>query len=378
MNVWSPSDSLFNQIGYGHGGLSTGNRGNVVFRNIQTGKLQQPYGQPAVPPPGQQFRGQSPFYRTGSGWGAYTHSSFVMGDDNNSFRFTYDKNGAIIGNEWNLSPSAVIGGVAQLNEGKLNSRSDKTTSFDYNFGLYAVAAPFEQFEVKSFTGFGFQSYKMDRYIRNNDVFIGGGAGAGVFGINEHYDSETLGYSFNHSLEFARPFTVSPNFVIRPVAGFEYQNMRQNAFTEQMNEGSSMSWSNSGTNLAGDYLAQGETSGTYGMDFRRMKFSRSLLRIGLNTESYFARGGWQFRAYHVARLAGDRTPVSRQSFSSGSDIFKVRAGDLGNSYAQLGMGSHYWLNQERTATLFMNGDWNFSIINNGYSRLGVDIGVQVGF
>ena len=393
MNVGSPSDGLFNQIGYGHGGLSTGNRGNVVFRNKQTGQLQQPYGQPAVPPPGTQFappgyRGQSPFYRTGSIWGTYNHSSFSVAGDGNAFKYNFDRNGAMIGNEWNLSPSAVIGGVATISEGSLRSLSDKVKSYDYDFGVYFVAAPFEQFEVKTYNGFGFQSYKSDRFIRNKDIFVGYSSNSmtyglnDIFGISDHYDSETSGTSFDSAIEFARPFTMSPNFVIRPAMGFEYQSIRQKGYTERLHLNLRSSWSNNGTNIAEDALAlgvaEGPTSGTYAMKYKSMLFNRSLMRLGFNTESYFARGGWQFRAYHVARTAGNRYPISEQSFTSGSKLFKVHGTDIGNSYAQVGFGSHLWLNQERTATLFSNVDWNFPLINKGGTMFNVNIGIQQSF
>ena len=389
MNLISPSDSLFNQIGYGTGGLSTGNRGNIVFRNIQTGQLQQPYGQPAVPPPGTQFappmagqtRGQSPIFRTGSIWGAYTHSTFLMGDDNNSFKYTSHRNGIMVGNEWNLTPSSVLGGVFSINEGTLNSLSDKVKSTDYTFGLYFVAAPFEQFELKSYLGGGYQTYKTDRYIRNSNMFIGFRPGAtpdNLFGINDHYDSESRGHSFNWSIEFTRPFTVNPNFVIRPVTGFEYQNIKQNAYAERPALGSQATWTNNGTNMVEGSLVQGPTSGTYAMDYKSMTFARTLVRFGVNTESYFARGGWRFRLYHVGRLTGDRYPTSEQSFVSGSRTFNVRGADLGTSYCQVGSGLHFWLNQDRTATFFMNGDWNFSLNNRGYSMINVNIGTQLNF
>jgi len=361
-----------------------------VYRNIQNGQLQQPYGQPAVPPPGyefapppprQQLRGQSPFYRTGSVWGSYSYSTFSMGDDKNSFKYAYHRNGAMFGNEWNLTPSSVIGGFAMVNEGALGSWSDKVKSFDYDFGVYFVAAPYEQFELKSYTGIGFQSYSSDRYIRNSEIFLGGDSN-NLFGINDHYDSETDGTSFNYAVEFARPFTVNPNFVIRPAMGFEIQSVRQKGYTERAAFGSPASWSNSGTNIADDALAlgveQGPTSGNYAMSFKSMHFDRSLLRLGFNTESYFARGGLQFRAYHVGRLTGDRYPVSRQSFASGSQLFGVRGAELGNSYAQIGFGSHFWLNQDRSATLFMSSDWNFSLVNSGYNMLNLNIGFMQNF
>jgi len=391
MNLWSPSDNLFNQIGYGQGGMSTGNRGNIVFRNIQNGQLQQPYGQPAVPPPGHQYappmggqtRGQSPFHRTGSIWGAFTNSTFSMGDDDNSYKYSFYRNGVMIGNEWNLTPSAVIGGVAMLNDGTLSSVGNKVKSTDYCFGLYFVAAPFEQFEVKSYFGGGYQSYKSDRYIRNNDVFIGYRPNCSednIFGINDHYDSETRGHSFNYLIEFARPFTINPNFVIRPATGFEYQTLRQNAYTEQKNEGTRTTWSNNGSNVAEYHLAQGAKSGTYGMSYNKMDFCRSLVRLGVNTESYFpsGRGGWRSRLYYVHRLTGDRYPLSEQAFTSGSSGFQVRGADLGTGYVQVGLGSHLWLNRDRTATVFANGDWNFSLVNKGYSMLNLNLGLQQNF
>ncbi|MCL2709434.1 MAG: autotransporter outer membrane beta-barrel domain-containing protein [Planctomycetaceae bacterium] len=389
MNLISPSDHLFNQIGYGTGGLSTGNRGNIVFRNMQTGQLQQPYGQPAVPPPGTQFappmagqtRGQSPFHRTGSVWGAFTNSSFVMGDDDNSYKYTFYRNGGMIGTEWNLTPSSVLGGVFTFNDGNMRSLSNKVNSVDYTFGLYFVAAPFEQFELKSYFGGGYQSYKMDRYIRNRDIFIGNSLNnqSSPFGINDHYHGETRGHSFNYAIEFARPFTTSPNFVIRPAAGFEYQTIQQNAYSDRKNMSSSASWSVSNpSNIAGDTPITGPSSGTFAMDYEKMTLSRSFLRLGGTTESYFPRGGLRFRGYYVHRLTGDQYPVSEQTFTVGSKSFKVRGADLGTSYVQVGSGLHFWLNQDRTSNIFMNGDWNFSMKNRGYSMLSVNIGWQQSF
>jgi hypothetical protein len=231
-------------------------------------------------------------------------------------------------------------------------------------------------------GVGFQSYKTDRYIRNSDVLIGYNPGGitfdDIFGIDDHYNSETMGHSLNYAVEFARPFTITPNFVIRPAMGFEYQNVRQRAYAERMNAGSQNSWSNNGSNIAEGYEAEGPTKGTYGMNYEAMNLSRSLVRFGVNTESYFSRGGWQFRAYHVGRLAGDKYPVSEQSFTSGSKVFSVRGAELGNSYFQVGSGIHFWLNQERTATFFTSGDWNFSTVNKGYSMLNISSGFQVNF
>ena len=388
MNLLSPSDHLFNRIGYGVGGMSTGRRGDIVFRNMQTGQLQQPYGQPGVPPPGQQFappmagqtRGQSPFYRTGSVWGAYTHSNFAMADDRNSFKYTYYRNGVMIGNEWNLTPSAVLGGVAMVSEGTLQSLNDKVKSQDYTFGFYFVTAPYEQFEVKSFLGFGYQSYKSDRYIRNSDVFIGSSMSGSnnIFGINDHYDSETQGYTFNYAIEFARPFTVNPNFVIRPAVGGEYQSVYQKGYTERLHLDSTASWVNDSSNIAAGHEAEGVTSGSYAMRYRNLNFGRLMVRAGFTTESYFARGGLQLRAYQIFRLAGDRAPHSRQSFASGSKEFTVRGGEFDYNQWQLGAGTHIWLNQDRTATFFFDGDWNFSPFKAGYSKLGITSGIQISF
>jgi hypothetical protein len=357
---------------------------------MRTGQLQQPFGQPAVPPPGTQFapptaaqmRGQSPYYRTGSVWGAYSHSNFSMEDDDNSFKYTYYRNGGIIGNEWNLTPSSVLGAAFTFNDGAMQSLNDKVKSVDYTFGLYFVAAPFEQFELKSYLGGGYQSYKMDHYIRSNDISITRPTGVygpnNLFGIDDHYNAETRGCSMDWSIEFARPFTVNPNFVIRPAAGFEYQCIQQNAYSDQKAMGAPDSYSNNACNMAEKHLAQGATSGTFGMDYKKMTFARTLVRCGVNTESYFSRGGLRLRGYYVQRLFGDRNPVSEQSFSSGGNVFDVRGGELGSSYCQLGAGLNFWLNQDRTATLFMNSDWDFSMKNRGYSLLSVNLGVQQNF
>jgi hypothetical protein len=295
-----------------------------------------------------------------------------MGDDGNAFKYSFDRNGVIVGMEWNLTPSSVWGYTASAGYGTLRELSDKTRSSDYNMGLYMVAAPYEQFELKTFIGFGFQQYQNDRYLKNAEVHIS--HREGLFGLDDHYASETDGYSFNYALELARPFTVSPNFAVRPVWGFEIQVMKQNGYSEDADK---ISWNNSGSNLSNGVL--GAASGTYALDFRTMQFARSLTRLGFSTESYFSRGGWQSRAFLVSRFTGDDYPVSEQSFQSGSILFKARGSDLGKNYGQLGLGTHFWLNRERTATLYFDGDWGFSLGGDGgYSLLNFAMGLQQNF
>ncbi|GHT44229.1 hypothetical protein FACS189454_01060 [Planctomycetales bacterium] len=384
MNLWSPTNTVFNQIGYGHGGLSTGNRGNVVYRNQRDGKLFQPYGQPAVAPQGTryaapqgQIRGQAPSYRNGSAWGNYLHSTFSMDDDDNSFKYTYSRNGVIVGTEWNLTPSTVWGYTGWASYGKMRERWDETKSNDYGLGVYFVAAPYEQFELKTFLGLGFQQYTNDRYIRNDEVFISYQKDR-VLGIDEHYGSETDGYSANFSLELARPFTMSPNFVIRPAVGFEIQSMTQNGYSE--NPDNSVLWTNTAYNIVNH--VQGPVEGNYGLDFQKLRFSRSLVRFGVNTESYFAggRGGWQARAYYTSRLTGDKVAASTQTFQSGGSVpFQTRGGYLGSSSVQFGLGTHLWLNRARTATFFANGDGDFSLSKNtGYSLFNFSLGLMQNF
>jgi hypothetical protein len=385
MNVWSPNEAVFNQIGYGQGGMSTGSRGDLVYQDQRTGRMTMPYGRPAVPPPGQQFasppntqiRGQSPFYRSGSIWGNYTHSSFITGDDDNSYKFRYDRDGVIIGSEWNLAPSWALGGVAMMNTGKLKQVSDEVKSQDYNIGFYVVGAPYEQFEFKSYIGFGFQSYKSDRYIRNSDVFIMFRGNGDSYGIDDHYDSDANGCSFNYALELARPFRTSPNFVLRPSAGFDVQVISQEGYSEQLNAGQGSSWSNNGLNMSNGHLVQKEVYGTYGLDYQNLTYSRVTGRLGVSTESYFARGGWQFRGYYSSRLWGDKYPESDQRFISGGKSFNIRGTELGNDYFTLGLGTHLWLNRERTATLFIDYDANI-YMEHGANRHIFNIGLQQSF
>ncbi|GHT16498.1 hypothetical protein FACS1894189_0310 [Planctomycetales bacterium] len=385
MNVWSPNEILFNQIGYGQGGMSTGSRGDLVYQDQRSGRMTMPYGRPAVPPPGQQFapppnaqiRGQSPYYRTGSIWGNYTHSSFLTDDDDNSYKFRYDRDGVIIGSEWNLAPSWVLGGVAMMNTGKLKQVADEVESQDYGFGFYFVGAPYEQFEFKSYLGFGFQSYKSDRYIRNSDVYIMFRDKGNALGINDHYDSDTVGYSFNYALELARPFRTSPNFVLRPSAGIDVQVISQNGYSEQLNAGQGASWANNGLNMADGHQTQGEVYGTYGLSYRNMTYSRVTGRLGASTESYFARGGLQLRGYYSSRLFGDKYPESEQRFTSGAKAFNIRGTELSNDFFTLGIGSHLWLNRERMATLFVDYDANV-YMEHGANRHIFNIGFQQSF
>jgi hypothetical protein len=46
--------------------------------------------------------------------------------------------------------------------------------------------------------------------------------------------------------------------------------------------------------------------------------------------------------------------------------------------QLGAGTHFWLNRERTATLYFDGDWDMSFGHGGYSLLNFAMGLQQNF
>ncbi|MDR0703655.1 MAG: autotransporter outer membrane beta-barrel domain-containing protein, partial [Planctomycetaceae bacterium] len=198
INLWNPSELLFNRIGYGNGSMPTGNRGRVNWNRML---------------------GQTPaLRRTGGLWGDFTQTYFNAESDGNSDSYNISRSGFMVGGEWNLTPYSAIGAIAAYANSNLKQVGDKMESDDYVLGTYFVCAPFNEFEFKTYIGLGFQEYDMDRYVRNTNIVYDSVTGAK--GIFERYLSNTKGNTFNLSLELSRPLMLHPTFILRPTLGFD--------------------------------------------------------------------------------------------------------------------------------------------------------------
>jgi hypothetical protein len=326
INLWNPSELLFNRIGYGNGSMSTGNRGRVDWNRL-SGRTNRVLGQTPV------------LRRTGSLWGDFTQTYFNAESDGNSDNYNISRSGVMVGGEWNLTPYSAIGAIAAYNNSTLKQTGDKLKSDDYILGTYFVCAPFNEFEFKSYIGLGFQEYDMDRHVRNENIVYNSITGAK--GIFERYHSNTKGNTFNLSFELARPLMLHPTFILRPTLGFDLQSLWQNAFTEQ------------------DYSAISDTYGNsrYGLRYNRMNFNRSILRIGFSSETSGSRGGIRMRAFYNTNLGNKNVPISEVAFVGTGNVFRIHGVDLGKNFLSLGVGANYWLDGEKTSSLFLDYDAN---------------------
>jgi uncharacterized protein with beta-barrel porin domain len=326
INLWNPSEVLFNRIGYGNGSMSTGNRGKVDW-NRMTGRT-------------SRMLGQTPAHkRTGNLWGDFTQTYFNAESDGNADSYNISRSGFMVGGEWNLTPYSVVGAIAAYSNSSMKQTSDKVKSDDYILGTYFVCAPFNEFEFKTYIGLGFQEYDMDRYVRNANIVYDSVTGAK--GIFDHYVSDTKGNTLNLSLELARPLMLHPTFILRPTLGFDMQYLWQDSFVER------------------DYSAFSDAYGSnrYGLRYNRMNFNRSVLRVGFSSETSGTRGGIRMRAFYNTVLDGGSIPESDVAFVGTSNTFRVRGVDLGKNFMSLGVGANYWLDGEKTSSFFLDYDAN---------------------
>lgn len=325
MNLWNPSELIFNRVGWGNGQMETGNRGRVNWDRMM-GRTHRMLG-----------RGQASFSRrSGSLWGDVFNTTFNTESDGNSHEYDFSRTGFMVGGEWNLTSHSAIGAIAAYADTRLKQTGDRVDSDDYLLGLYFVCAPFDEFEFKSYIGLGFQEYDMNRYIVNPNIYHETGKG-----INDRYVSNTKGNSMNISVELARPLMLHPTFILRPTLGIDAQHIWQNGFRE-----------NTLTQLPESY-----GSNIYALKYSRMHYYRTLFRVGFSSETTGPRGGIRMRAFYVKNIGSDDYPSSSANFSTGGSGFTVRGTDLGGDYLNLGVGANYWLDGGRTCSLFFDYDAN---------------------
>jgi uncharacterized protein with beta-barrel porin domain len=334
INLWSPSEVLFPRIGWGNGQMKTGNRGRIDW-NRTAGKKAQTLG-------------QSKPERVGSLWGEFMNTSFNAESDGNSDGYRFNRSGLVIGNEWSLTPYSAIGAILSYYNSSLKQVGDKIDSDDYILGTYFVAAPFNTLELKAYIGMGFQEYDSDRRISNANIItdripIGNGYSYTdvLRGVNDRYVGDTKGNSFNFSMELAKPLELHPTFILRPTLGIDVQHVWQSGYRENDFNEVSASY---GSNI-------------YALRYSREHLNRGLLRAGFSSETSGSRGGIRMRAFYVSQIAGNRYPLSTAVFATGGEQFTVRGVNIGDGYLHLGVGANYWLDGERTSSLFLNYDAN---------------------
>lgn len=323
MNLWNPSELVFNHIGWGNGQMETGNRGKVNWNRIHERR--------------SRILGQNPaLQRSGSMWFDTFHNNFETENDGDGGKYDFNRTGMMVGGEWNLTPYAAIGAITAYADGTLKQTGDKVESDDYTLGLYFVGAPYNEFEIKTYIGLGVQEYDMNRYVRNANIIYNGNTG-----INDTYRSDTKGMSFNFSFELARPLMLHPTFILRPTLGIDVQHIWQSGFTENDLSYISPSW---GSNF-------------YALSFNRMHYDRTLLRAGFSSETSGCRGGIRMRTFYVTNVGGDDLPFSTQRFATDTNYFDIRGTKIAKNYINLGIGANLWLDGERTSTLFFDYDSN---------------------
>jgi hypothetical protein len=348
----NPSRFLFPRIGWGNGQMESGERGRIDWQINRERSVMNQF---------TQSRGQAPQQtpqqlRNGSVWFDYIGQSIGSPSDGNSSSYRTHLNGGLLGGEWNLTQHSALGLTVGYGNGATNSGRDKVRTNDYFAGMYFVATPFNQYEVKAYVGLGRQEYTMYHTIYNSTL-KDSNTGQ-VVGIFDKYYGRTDGTTISMSYEVTRPIMITERFIVRPTLGVDTQHAWQAAFTEE--------------------VLSSTSGGLYALSFDSLHLNHNMVRLGFNTESIGPRGSLWLRGFYNFNFGGTSYPTSRVRFTQGGGKFDIRGADIGWDAVNLGAGFHLWLNADHSASFITDFNTDLFIGNSGASAYGLRVGVMHNF
>lgn len=156
-------------------------------------------------------------------WGVWVDGIYKWNELESTYfikNHTLESVGATLGFEQIIGPRTVLGLMGGYERHKLENggllNKEKIDLDDAFIGLYGGHRCDNDIELKVMLGCGFQNYKSKRSISPYQ-----------------FDGEFKGWSFMFNFEASRPFTFE-YFVLRPVIGFDLNNIHQKSFNEEIN------------------------------------------------------------------------------------------------------------------------------------------------
>ncbi|MGL4942403.1 MAG: hypothetical protein ACRC46_04345 [Thermoguttaceae bacterium] len=269
---------------------------------------------------GQNCRSNQSKLRGNSVWINYVGRSTELEATNTlqaGLKNRLSSNGVQTGLDLYRSRSTVLGAVFGYEALRSDIAADRVKGNDYYFGLYGAQKLGSGFDVRGSLGYGHQTYKMDRYDN--------GLGAPVPGM---YHSEFSGDTFETSFDVGRRMHLSRRFSYRPMIGFDFYTNDVNGAPED----------NDGLILSSTSLTQ--TFVRFGSDV--VWQSR---RLEINGGAYYA--------YQMA----PNGHFLRTGVSNGVVSGTAYGARLGNSVVTFNAGTQYYLNAQRTLSVYGNYSGN---------------------
>ncbi len=232
-------------------------------------------------------------------------------------------------------PSPSQESVVGLSVGYTTSRykqwADKTDISDVQVGLYGGTNLLNRnLQLRAYIGFGFQDYSMERNVQLDGY------------LPLPVSGDTEGMSLAAALYLLRPVDVSERLMIKGLFGIDTETIRQDGFTE--------------TGTAAALLR-----------YDKVSLSRTMLRFGLLSNYAFERSDLYGRFLLGVKVAGDETAYSLHRFvyTPGSE-FGIDSVNLKSVAVDVGFGGNFALNQQRTTSLFVDYNTNFTSNTNSHA------------
>ncbi|GHT34818.1 hypothetical protein FACS189427_02860 [Planctomycetales bacterium] len=259
------------------------------------------------------YRGQN-VSKTHNAWG----DIYIRGTQYDSTFFTNDWKMCSVGFQGGYSfyadQNLEWGLTAGAECPELKNSGDKITMSDGYLGLYYGQRLQRNWEFKGYVGGGTQRYESKR-----------------FDAAYTYKTRYYGESFQANVEFARPLR-TPYFVLRPLAGFDFEYVQQEAAYENR----------PGQNAEQRY-------------YSKASLTQLFTKVGLDFQRPIRCGDAYFGISYSNMIAGDSQSVVGVYYPKAGMSGKIRAASLGQNIFTFRLGANHYLNGRDYSILY----WNFT-------------------
>ena len=289
--------------------------------------------------PQTEYRGQARVplkVRPRELWVDFYHRSTDTYGDSNARTYGISRTGFMIGLEKELHDDITVGAVFGYASPYLYQSSGRVETDDFQGGVYTHIYLPNRVELRGYIGMSGLNYD---YTRKEMFPTSNGGRPQMNKYTANFNGQALAFS----AEVSRPLRWSSCLLFLPIAGIDHQLSHQDAFTE--------------------------TGGPYNQRFDKGEFSRTIARIGLNTQI----GEKEDFLLHTRLQYGirleDSAPTSNSQFADlpGAPPMMIEGIVLGSNYVNLGIGCNFFLNQKGTMRMFFDYDADIterSIVNTG--------------
>ena len=263
-----------------------------------------------------------------------------MGDDGNTSSAYTTRVSFMAGYDRAFSKYAAGGFIFGYSQPKLEQVYSRVIADDYLFGLHYDTRVANDFELKLWSSYGVQHYRLSR-----NVPIRGG---------EDIHARYKGNSATASIQVARPYSFWKG-VIRPLAALDYSFVKQDEAEED------------------GYMP-------IKLRYAASDWSQLFGRIGVRGDFGWKRISLTSSLSYSYLVAGDVAPAASNQFIygdryPGNPIFDIKGPDLSRTFINVGLGSQIYLNRLKSRMFFVQYNGNYGKRTNAQNA---SIGYQMTF